>query len=235
MKDTGPRIIVAMDFPDVAPAKAFADKLDPSLCRLKVGKELFTAAGPDFVRALVQRGFDVFLDLKFHDIPNTVAQACKSAAGLGVWMLNVHAMGGAAMMRAAREALDTQTDSPPLLIAVTVLTSMTSDDLVDVGFNGGIEDGVSRLAALTHTCGLDGVVCSAQEAERLRAERGESFLLVTPGIRLAGEATQDQKRVTTPVDAIASGASYLVMGRSITRAADPNRTLQEINGMVERP
>ncbi len=200
--------------------------LDASLCRLKVGKELFTAAGPKFVEGLVRQGFDVFLDLKFHDIPNTVAQACKSTARLGVWMLNVHALGGRGMLSAAREAVDSIAGPRPHLIAVTLLTSMTAEDLVDLGIEGGVEDSVSRLAALSARCGLDGVVCSAQEASRLRAERGGQFLLVTPGIRLAGEGAQDQKRVTTARDAIEMGASYLVMGRSITRAKEPNAVLR---------
>lgn len=229
---TTSRIIVALDFANAPSAQAFTETLDPALCRVKVGKELFTAAGPQFVEGLAKRGFDVFLDLKFHDIPNTVAQACKSAAGLGVWMLNVHASGGRVMMQAAREALNTAAGPRPLLVAVTVLTSMTAADLAEVGYAGAIDDAVSRLAALTQSCGLDGVVCSAQEAKRLRAERGDGFLLVTPGIRLAGEATQDQKRVMTPDDAVALGASYLVMGRSITRASDPNATLQTIHALI---
>ncbi|MFN0317761.1 MAG: orotidine-5'-phosphate decarboxylase [Burkholderiales bacterium] len=223
----GPRIIVALDFPQAMEAAEFVRTLDPKLCRLKVGKELFTAAGPAFVESLVTRGFDVFLDLKFHDIPNTVAQACRSAARLGVWMLNVHALGGRAMMQAARESLESVSGRRPLLIAVTVLTSMTDADMAEVGLGANVTEAVSRLAALTAQCGLAGVVCSAQEAARLRAERGHEFLLVTPGIRLAGEGAQDQKRVTTPEQAIAWGATYLVMGRSITRALDPNKVLIE--------
>ncbi len=223
----GPKIIVALDFPDAKQAAEFVPALDPKLCRLKVGKELFTAAGPSFVESLVALGFDVFLDLKFHDIPNTVAQACRSASRLGVWMLNVHALGGRGMMLAAREALEPMSGRRPLLIAVTVLTSMADADLAEVGMGVSVAEGVSRLAALSAQCGLAGVVCSAQEAKRLRTERGTEFLLVTPGIRLAGESAQDQKRVTTPEEAIALGASYLVMGRSITRARDPNKVLRE--------
>jgi orotidine-5'-phosphate decarboxylase len=229
----GPRIIVALDFPQAKEAGDFVRTLDPKLCRVKVGKELFTAAGPAFVESLAGMGFDVFLDLKFHDIPNTVAQACRSAARLGVWMLNVHALGGRAMMQAARESLESVSGRRPLLIAVTVLTSMTDSDMAEVGLGGDVTAAVSRLAALTAQCGLAGVVCSAQEAARLRAERGHGFLLVTPGIRLAGEGAQDQKRVTTPEEAIAWGASYLVMGRPVTRAPDPNKVLMETARGIE--
>lgn len=230
-----PRIIVALDFPQAREAAEFVRALDPKLCRVKVGKELFTAAGPAFVENLVGLGFDVFLDLKFHDIPNTVAQACRSAARLGVWMLNVHALGGRGMMRAAREALESISGRRPLLIAVTVLTSMTDEDMAEVGMGIGVAEGVSRLAALAAQCDLAGVVCSAHEANRLRKERGSEFLLVTPGIRLAGESAQDQKRVTTPGEAIALGASYLVMGRSVTRAREPNRVLCETIRDIELP
>ena len=223
----GPKIIVALDYPEAKEAGEFVRTLDPKLCRLKVGKELFTAAGPTFVENLVGLGFDVFLDLKFHDIPNTVAQACRSAARLGVWMLNVHALGGRGMMLAARESLECVSGRRPLLIAVTVLTSMTDEDLAELGMEVSVAGAVSRLAALAAQCGLAGVVCSAREVARLRAERGKEFLLVTPGIRLAGESTHDQKRVTTPEEAMALGASYLVMGRSVTRARDPNKVLRE--------
>jgi len=178
-------------------------------------------------------GFDVFLDLKFHDIPNTVAQACQAASRLGVWMLNVHALGGRAMLSAAAEALASAAKPRPYLIAVTLLTSMTQSDLEEVGIGGDLAEGVSRLAKLTAECGLDGVVCSAQEAARLRRERGPSFLLVTPGIRLAGENTQDQKRVMTPEAAVSGGASYLVMGRSITQAANPNLVLRDTMARIE--
>lgn len=228
MSAPDPRIIVALDFPEAASALALARRLTSELCRLKVGKELFTAAGPALVDTLVQSGFAVFLDLKFHDIPNTVAHACKSAAGLGVWMLNVHAMGGRTMLAAAREALG-ETPDRPLLTAVTVLTSMSAQDLAEVGIEETPEQLASRLAALTESCGLDGVVCSALEAARLRSERRPGFLLVTPGIRPASEASQDQKRVATPQLALASGVSYLVIGRPVTRAPDPLAALRGIH------
>ena len=221
------KIIVALDFPDAASALALAERLDPALCRVKVGKELFTVAGPELVRALVARGFEVFLDLKFHDIPNTVAAACRAAAGLGVWMMNVHASGGRRMMTAAQEALADLPDRP-LLIAVTVLTSMSAEDLNEVGVAGAPADQVLRLARLTHACQLDGVVCSAQEAALLRAELGANFRLVTPGIRPAGADTGDQRRVMTPAEALRAGATDLVIGRPITGAADPLAALKAI-------
>lgn len=226
------RVIVPLDYPDASQALALATRLDPKLCRVKVGKELFTAAGPAIVHALHDRGFEVFLDLKFHDIPNTVAGACKAAARLGVWMVNVHASGGEAMMRAAREAVDAS-PRPPRLIAVTVLTSLGDADLAKVGLAGPTAAAVDRLAALAQGSGMDGVVCSAQEASQLRAARGEGFVLVTPGIRLAGDAKGDQVRVVTPTDAVALGAHYLVIGRSITGAADPVATLESIRLSLE--
>jgi len=205
------------------------ERLDPALCRLKVGKELFTAAGPALVEALAAKGYDVFLDLKYHDIPNTVAGACRAAARLGVWMVNVHASGGSAMLAAAREAIDSGAGKRPLLIGVTVLTSLASKDLAEIGVNADAQTQVMRLARLCHQAGLDGVVCSAQEAPVLRDEFGGAFLKVTPGIRLPDDAKGDQQRVVTPVDAIKMGATHLVIGRSITSAADPVRRLQEIN------
>jgi len=220
------KIIVALDFADAASALALVERLDPALCRLKVGKELFTVAGPELVRALVARGFEVFLDLKFHDIPNTVAAACRAAADLGVWMLNVHASGGSRMMTAAREALSNP--SGPLLIAVTVLTSMSAEDLCEVGVTDTPENQVLRLARLTQQCKLDGVVCSAQEASMLRADLGTNFRLVTPGIRPASAEVGDQRRVMTPVQALNAGATDLVIGRPITAAADPLVALQQI-------
>lgn len=228
---TGSRIIVALDYADAGSAAALVDRLDPSACRLKVGKELFTSAGPDFVAALVQRGFDVFLDLKFHDIPNTVAQACRAAARLGVWMINVHALGGRTMMQAAREAIESA-PSRPRLIAVTVLTSMAESDLREVGIEARPFDEALRLAALAEDCGLDGVVCSAHEAGAIRDRSGDAFLRVTPGIRLPEDAMADQKRIMTPRLAIESGASYLVIGRPVTRAADPLEVLGRINGEI---
>jgi orotidine-5'-phosphate decarboxylase len=225
-------IIVALDYPDAATARAFVARIRPELCRLKVGKELFVAAGPSFVQELVEQGYDVFLDLKFHDIPNTVAQACKAAARLGVWMINVHACGGPRMLSAAREAL-ADLERRPLLIAVTVLTSMGADELHAIGVNDTAEQQVLRLAALTHAAGLDGVVCSAQEATALRRHLGADFRLVTPGIRPAGSAAGDQTRILTPLQAIRAGADDLVIGRPITQAADPVQVLQAIAREIE--
>ena len=227
-----PRIIVALDVPDAAAALALATRLDASKCSLKVGKELFTAAGPGLVRELAGRGFRVFLDLKFHDIPNTVAQACAAATRLGVWMLNVHASGGAAMMAAARDAVGrtaAEAGLPrPLLIAVTVLTSLSAGDLAAIGVNASPEEQVLRLARLTQAQGLDGVVCSAREAAALKRALGPGFTLVTPGIRPEGSAANDQVRVMTPPQAIAAGADYLVIGRPIAAASDPQAALDAI-------
>lgn len=222
-----PRIIVALDYSNPQDALDLSSKLDPSLCRLKVGKELFTAAGPVIVEKLQNRGFQIFLDLKYHDIPNTVASACKVAAqSLGVWMLNVHAMGGRKMLLAAREAVS---QSQTKLIAVTLLTSMDQQDVSELGWQHTPQQIVSNLAQLTHECGLDGVVCSAQEARLLRTQLGADFYLVTPGIRLQSDDTNDQKRITTPQQAIIDGASYLVIGRPITQARDPLSTLQQLS------
>ncbi len=223
-----PRIIVALDFAAQKDALALAAVLDPELCRLKVGKELFTAAGPALVERLAGSGFEVFLDLKFHDIPNTVASACKAAAKLGVWMLNVHALGGSRMMEAAREALE-GVAKRPRLIAVTVLTSMGPGDLKELGLPGDPRETVLRLARLAHASGLDGVVCSAQEAAPLRQQLGAGFCLVTPGIRPSFAAQNDQVRIVTPAEAIRLGSDYLVIGRPITKAADPLQALQQIN------
>lgn len=221
------RVIVALDFPDAVAALALAARLDPALCRVKVGKELFVAAGPALVERLQARGFEVFLDLKFHDIPNTVAGACRAAARLGVWMLDVHASGGSAMMRAAREAV-AGFAKPPLLIGVTVLTSLSDAELGEIGFPGSAADNVARLARLAAASGLDGVVCSAEEAAMLREALGTGFVSVTPGIRLPGDAKGDQSRVVTPEDAVRRGAHYLVIGRPVTQSADPTATLQSI-------
>ena len=221
-------VIVVLDYPDAKSALDLAANLDPTECRVKVGKELHTAAGPQVVDALMHRGFDVFLDLKFHDIPNTVASACRVAASQGVWMLNVHASGGRRMMLAAREAVELAS-TKPLLIGVTVLTSLADAELPEIGLVGSAADNVMRLAMLTKHCGLDGVVCSAQEATSLRAAMGAAFQLVTPGIRLEGDSKGDQQRVVTPVDAINFGADYLVIGRSISDATNPVATLSLIN------
>ncbi len=220
-------IIVALDYPGRAEAEALVDRLDPNRCRLKVGKELFTRTGPALVEALVERGFDVFLDLKFHDIPNTVARACEAAADLGVWMMNVHCLGGPRMLAAAGEALAAR-EHRPLLIGVTVLTSMGDEELAAVGLSGSPEQNVRRLAALARENGLDGVVCSAREAAVLRADLGGQFKLVTPGIRPAWAAKGDQTRITTPADAVRDGADLLVIGRPITGAPDPLEAIARI-------
>jgi orotidine-5'-phosphate decarboxylase len=226
------RIVVALDMPAPEAALVLVARLDPKLCRVKVGKELFVAAGPGLVHRLQERGFEVFLDLKFHDIPNTVAGACRSAARLGVWMMNVHASGGAAMMQAAREAVSA-VSRPPLLIGVTILTSLGDANLAEVGFAGSAAENVERLARLARASGLDGVVCSAQEAPVLRHATGEDFILVTPGIRLPGDAKGDQSRVVAPADAVRLGADFLVIGRPITAASDPAAALESIRASLE--
>lgn len=224
-----PRIIVALDFPDPAQALALAARLDSHLCRVKVGKELFTLAGPQLIEKLMALGFQVFLDLKYHDIPNTVAAACRAASGLGVWMINVHALGGRKMMLAARQALDGRATK---LVAVTLLTSLRHDDLDEIGIHEAPEVVVRRLAALAQQCGLDGVVCSALEAAQLRASLGSGFLLVTPGIRTAADSLDDQARVATPSAAIANGVDYLVIGRPITQSPDPLNALERLSHEV---
>ncbi|MFI8417008.1 orotidine-5'-phosphate decarboxylase [Serratia sp. NPDC078593] len=226
-------IIVALDYADKNAALAFADRIDPQDCRLKVGKEMFTLFGPQLVRDLHERGFDVFLDLKFHDIPNTTARAVAAAAELGVWMVNVHASGGARMMSAAKEALQAYGQDAPLLIAVTVLTSMEASDLPGVGIDLSPAAHAERLARLTRDCGLDGVVCSAQEAVRLKQACGQAFQLVTPGIRPEGSAAGDQRRVMTPQQALAAGVDYMVIGRPITQSADPAAALASIRASLK--
>lgn len=223
-----PRIVVAMDFDNANACLAMAKRLSPNDCRLKVGKELFTACGPAIVEQLMHLGFEVFLDLKFHDIPNTTAKAIKAAAELGVWMVNVHASGGERMMLASREILEQRGGKRPLLIAVTVLTSMEQSDLIGIGIDCSPEQQVMKLANLTRNCGLDGIVCSAQEASSMRTHFGNDFCLVTPGIRLASSPADDQRRTLTPAAAIAAGSSYLVIGRPITQAPDPIATCQAI-------
>jgi len=223
-----PKIIIALDYPAAAPALALAEQLQPSLCRLKVGKELFTASGPALLEQLMRRGFDIFLDLKFHDIPNTTAQACKAAASLGVWMVNVHALGGRKMLEAAHEAIASSAQRPKL-IAVTMLTSMAQEDLADIGIKATPAEMVLRLATLARDSGLDGVVCSAQEAALLRKHLGNEFCLVTPGIRPAHASLNDQSRVMTPQAALQAGSSYLVIGRPVSLAADPLQALLDIN------
>jgi orotidine-5'-phosphate decarboxylase len=231
MNELDKPLIVALDFSDAGAALTLAERLDPTQCRVKVGKELFTSAGPQVVKDLVKRGFAVFLDLKFHDIPNTVAGACRAAADLGCWMMNVHAAGGDAMLSAARTALGDAADRP-LLIAVTVLTSFDEATLHAVGVSGSLAAQVARLAALSADAGLDGVVCSPLEIEMLRAQRGPGFKLVTPGVRPAASGQDDQVRVATPAAAISAGASYLVVGRPVTQAADPLAALAAINAEI---
>ncbi|APZ06687.1 MAG: orotidine 5-phosphate decarboxylase [Kosakonia cowanii] len=225
-------VVVALDYANRDSALAFVDRIDPRDCRLKVGKEMFTLFGPQFVRELQQRGFDIFLDLKFHDIPNTTAHAVKAAADLGVWMVNVHASGGARMMTAAKEALLPFGADAPLLIAVTVLTSMEASDLQDIGITATPAEHAERLARLTQQCGLDGVVCSAQEAVRFKSELGHAFKLVTPGIRPQGSDAGDQRRIMTPEQALQAGVDYMVIGRPVTQSADPAQTLKAINASL---
>ncbi|MCQ4266569.1 orotidine-5'-phosphate decarboxylase [Pseudomonas stutzeri] len=220
-------IIVALDFPSQDAALALAQQLDPALCRVKVGKELFTRCGPAVVEALRARGFEVFLDLKFHDIPNTTAMAVKAAAELGVWMVNVHCSGGLRMMSTCRETLDKIGGPAPLLIGVTVLTSMEQADLADLGLDIAPQEQVLRLAGLAARAGLDGLVCSAHEAQPLKAQYPQ-LQLVTPGIRPAGSAQDDQRRILTPAQAMAAGSDYLVIGRPIAQAADPAQALAAV-------
>ncbi|MDX8386794.1 MAG: orotidine-5'-phosphate decarboxylase [Gallionella sp.] len=227
-----PKIIVALDYPTASSALSLVERLEPSLCRLKVGKELFTACGPVLLEKLMRSGFDVFLDLKFHDIPNTTAQACKVAASQGVWMVNVHALGGRKMLEAAQEAIYSSAQQTKL-IAVTLLTSMAKQDLIELGINATPEEMVLRLAKMARDCGLDGVVCSAQEASLLREHCGEEFCLVTPGIRPSQANLDDQSRVMSPLDAMNAGSSYLVIGRPVTQAKDPLQALLDINKELE--
>ena len=226
-------VIVALDFATEAETVAFVRRLDPTLCQLKIGKELFTATGRKLAENLVNQGYKLFLDLKYHDIPHTVAQACKAAADMGVWMVDMHASGGRRMMEAAAEAL-AKRSTKPLLIGVTVLTSMEEADLAETGITVPVEQQVLRLAALAEDSGLDGVVCSAREAAALRSERGADFVLVTPGIRPNPDGnSDDQRRIMTPAQALAAGSTYLVMGRPITQAADPAAVLRDINSRVQ--
>jgi orotidine-5'-phosphate decarboxylase len=231
---TAPKVLVALDFSSSSNTLQFVDQMSPDDCGLKVGKELFTTAGPELVRELVKRKFCVFLDLKFHDIPNTVAGAVAAAADMGVWMINVHASGGQKMMEAASRALESFGTGRPLITAVTVLTSLSEADLPSIGINRSLTDHVALLAALAAEAGMDGVVCSAQEASMLRRQQGAHFVLVTPGIRLQASASatiraDDQTRVVTPVQAMQMGANYLVVGRPITQANNPVAVLRTIN------
>lgn len=227
------KVIVALDYEKESQALSLVDQLDPSLCRLKVGKEMFTTLGTNFVKQLHSRNFDVFLDLKFHDIPNTVARAVRSAADLGVWMVDLHASGGLRMMEEAKNILEPYGKEAPLLIAVTVLTSMEDLDLLQIGINASPMEQVIRLAHLTQRAGLDGVVCSPQEVEILREHCGKEFKLITPGIRPIGADFGDQRRVMTPAAAIQAGSDYLVIGRPITQAENPAEMLRSINSSIE--
>ena len=231
MTDLGPRIIIALDYPNEASAWQLIDQLDAKMCRLKIGKEMFTRLGPDFVRKVINKGFDVFLDLKYHDIPNTVAAACEAGADLGVWMMNVHAAGGRKMMETAANRL-AKLQSRPLLIAVTILTSLSADEVAEIGYPGSPQDNVSRFAELTESSGLDGVVCSPLEAGVLRGERCADFRLVTPGVRPATASMDDQTRVMTPGDAMRAGSDFLVVGRPITAAENSLESLIAINDEV---
>lgn len=227
-------VVVALDYHERDKALAFVDKIDPCDCRLKVGKEMFTLFGPQLVQDLQQRGFDVFLDLKFHDIPNTTARAVAAAADMGVWMVNIHASGGARMMTAAHDALAPFGKDAPLLIAVTVLTSMETSDLLELGMILSPAEHAERLARLTQQCGLDGVVCSAQEAVRFKQIFGVEFKLVTPGIRPTGSKEGDQRRIMTPEQALSAGVDYMVIGRPVTQSVNPAQTLKDINASLKR-
>ena len=224
------RVIVALDFPDEKNTLDFVRNLNPNLCRLKVGKELFTASGRSLVEKLMTQGFDIFLDLKYHDIPNTAAAACRTAAEMGIWLTDMHTMGGRRMMEAAANAVANYQNRPKL-IGVTVLTSMEQTDLAEIGINRPVDEMVLHLAQMAQQSGLDGTVSSAQEAQLLRQEMGDAFLLVTPGIRLVS-LNDDQRRTMTPPEAIRAGASYLVIGRPITRAENPLDVLIQINQSI---
>ena len=227
------KIIVALDFNDYEKLESFVSKISPEECRLKVGKELFTAFGPQVVHDLQAQGFEIFLDLKFHDIPNTVYGAIRAAADLGVWMVNVHISGGREMLNAARQAILDSSNTKPLLIGVTVLTSLSQAELHEVGVVVALPVQVQNLAKLAYECGLDGVVCSAQEANLIKQITHHDFLTVTPGIRLTKEKIDDQTRIMTPEQAIANGADYLVIGRPITQTINPSAVLQQINLQIK--
>jgi len=227
------RLLIAMDFAEKNLALSMADNLDPKGCRLKVGKEMYTRFGPELVKQLQDKGFEIFLDLKFHDIPNTVAKACAAAADLGVWMLNVHTSGGRKMMEAAMTELQQFGSDAPLLTGVTVLTSMSAEELLETGVTTSIEQRVLTLAELAKSSGLDGVVCSALEAKMIRDNIGDDFLLVTPGIRPKGVDAGDQHRIMTPEDALTAGSDYLVIGRPITKASDPLKAMCDITDSID--
>lgn len=225
------KIIIALDFNNIEEVLAFVNTISPNECRLKVGKELFTAYGPQIIQELHKKGFEVFLDLKFHDIPNTVYKAIKVAANLGVWMVNVHASGGREMMEKACQAVEESTHKP-LLIAVTILTSLSQEAVAEIGYSKSLTEQALHLAKLSHECGLDGVVCSAHEASLIKSNTNDNFLTITPGIRLLDSKTDDQTRIMTPQNAVANGADYLVIGRPITQAENPSEVLQNINQVI---
>jgi orotidine-5'-phosphate decarboxylase len=233
MKTNNPRIIVALDYSNSINALEFVETIDPTLCKLKVGKELFTRCGPSFVSLLEKKGFDVFLDLKFHDIPSTVSKAIKAASDLGVWMTNLHASGGREMMEEAKNTLD-KSGSGMLLIAVTVLTSFNSKDLNEIGVLHDVNKQVNELAWLSKKSGMDGVVASAMEAEMLRKTHGDEFIIVTPGIRLNSVKNDDQNRIVSPSQAIINGSNYLVIGRPVTRASNPSDILKRISHEISK-
>lgn len=224
---TDPKVIVAVDYPTIEPVRHLVNQLSPELCRLKIGNILFTRYGPKLVEEFMQAGFEIFLDLKFHDIPQTVANACRSAAAIGAWMVNIHVSGGVKMMTTAKQALH-NCKNRPLLIGVTLLTSLDQQDIASIGITQPIEEIVLQMATQAQTAGLDGVVCGSTEAPLLRSHLGDDFILVTPGIRLPGDNNNDQKRVLTPKAAINAGSSYLVIGRSITDSDNPRKTLEGI-------
>lgn len=225
------KLLVALDFDDTQSCLEFVSALSPEYCRLKVGKELFVSCGPTLVEQLQQKGFDIFLDLKFHDIPNTVAKAVKAAANLGVWMVNVHASGGRRMMEAASDALE-GFPNKPLLIGVTVLTSMDQSDLLELGVTQSPALRALELASMAKECGLDGVVCSAHEVEDVKARCSEDFLCVTPGIRPSGSEQGDQRRVMTPTEAVTAGSDFIVVGRPITQSEDPGWASRQISDSI---
>ena len=227
------KVIVALDFDDEKQLMALVESLEPNTCKLKVGKEIFTRFGPSLVKSLVDLQFDVFLDLKFHDIPNTVSRACLAACDLGVWMVNVHAMGGPKMLEAARAAVDSFGLNKPKLIAVTILTSFDQYQLESIGIEKNLKEQALSLAKLSKDCAIDGIVCSPQEASVMKQHFGKDFLLVTPGIRLASNQQDDQLRIMTPVDAIHAGSDYLVIGRPITQSQNPKSVLEEINNQIQ--
>ncbi len=222
------KVIVALDFNNLTEVMEFVQQIKPSECRLKVGKELFTAYGPQIIRELQALGFEIFLDLKFHDIPNTVYKAIRVASDLGVWMVNVHASGGREMLTKARQAIE-DSQHKPLLIAVTILTSLSESAVAEIGYQHSLVEQTLHLARLSYECGLDGVVCSAHEAAAIKLATSAEFLTVTPGIRLNTDKVDDQTRIMTPSIAVASGADYLVIGRPITKSVLPIETLQGIN------